>query len=409
LPAAAQRAERGAGKVGGNRIVRFARASWVDIAWVIFIILNLLAMRFLPGWQTVPFLVIWVSLTAIYGFRLWHLGSTLLTVLTVTLVTGGLIGWQVIRGKQDADYLAEVPLLAMMFVVMVWHSRRRLAAMEEMMRVSEHNLLLLDQQRQFLQDASHELGTPLTIALGHAELIERAATDQAIARDARVAVEELLRMRRLTSRMLLLASSDGPDFLRSAPVDIAELMAETLDRWRHIPRRWSMGSLAVPEVPGDGERLTTALDALIENAVRHTDVDGRIELSCRREDESVILSVTDSGSGIAAAEVDRIFGRFSRIDSGRNRTAGGFGLGLAIVKAIAEAHNASVHVRSTVGQGSTFELHLPASVDQVSSRQLPPPPPSRSQNAGAWRIRPSAGAGRTGTARVRRSGDARAQ
>src|SRR6266481_5150032 len=206
-----------------DRIVQWARGSWVDIAWVAFVVLNLLAMRLLPGWQTVPFLVIWVSLTAVYGFRLWHMGSTLLTVGVVTLLTGGLIGWQVVRGKQDADYLAEVPLLAIMFVIMAWHARRRTTATEEMRRVSEENLRLLDQQRQFLQDASHELGTPITIALGHTEFIEQAATDQAIARDARVAVDELLRMRRLTSRMLLLAASDGPDFLNAAPVDIADL------------------------------------------------------------------------------------------------------------------------------------------------------------------------------------------
>ena len=83
----------------GDRLLRVARTSWVDIAWVVFIGLNLLAMRLLPGWQTVPFLIIWVSLTAIYGFRLWHLGSTLVTVLTVTVATGGLIGWQVLRGE----------------------------------------------------------------------------------------------------------------------------------------------------------------------------------------------------------------------------------------------------------------------------------------------------------------------
>jgi signal transduction histidine kinase len=359
----------------GDRILHWARASWVDIAWVIFIGLNLLAMRLLPGWQTIPFLVIWLSLTAIYGFRLWRMGSTLVTVGIVTVATGGLIGWQVLRGKQDGDYLAEVPLLAMMFVVMVWHSRRRASAMEEMKRVSEHNLRLLDQQRQFLQDASHELGTPITIALGHAELIEQAAPDPAIARDARVAVDELLRMRRLTSRMLLLASSDGPDFLRSAPVDIAELVLETLDRWRHIPRRWSLGALAEASVRGDEDRLILALDALIENAVDHTGVDCRIELSARREGEDVILAVTDSGSGIPPAEVGRIFGRFSRIDSGRKRTAG-FGLGLALVKAIAEAHRGSVCVQSTVGQGSAFELHLPASNAPASSRQPLPARPA---------------------------------
>jgi signal transduction histidine kinase len=335
-----------------------------------FIGLNLLAMRLLPGWQTVPFLVIWVTLTAIYGVRLWRLGSTLVTVLTVTVATGGLIGWQVLRGQQDADYLAEVPLVGMMFVIMVWHSRRRMAALEDMRRVSDHNLRLLEQQRKFLQDASHELGTPITIALGHAELIEQTATDQSIVSDARVAVDELLRMRRLTNRMLLLAASDGPDFLNPAPVDIADLVLETLLRWRHIPRQWTLGALAEGTLPGDGDRLTIALDALIENAVSHTDVDDRIELSARREGESVILAVSDSGCGIPATELGRIFDRFSRIDSGRQRAVR-FGLGLALAKAITEAHCGSVHVQSEVGQGSTFEMHVPASIDSVALSQTP--------------------------------------
>ena len=165
--AAAVVAMRRPSLIRAARARQFARAYWVDIAWVVFIGLNLIAMRLIPAWQTVPFLIIWVSLTVIYGFRLWRLGSTVLTVAVVTLATGGLIGWQVLRGEQDLDYLAEVPLVAMMFVVMVWHSRRRLAAMEEIRRVSEHNLRLLDRQREFLQDVSHELGTPITIALGH--------------------------------------------------------------------------------------------------------------------------------------------------------------------------------------------------------------------------------------------------
>lgn len=117
-----------------SSILRKARAAWVDIAWVIFIGLNLLAMRLIPDWETIPFLIIWVTLTAAYGFRLWKLGSTIVTVVTVTLATGGLIGYQVLRGTQDADYLAEVPLLAILFVVMVWHSRRRAAALDEMKR-----------------------------------------------------------------------------------------------------------------------------------------------------------------------------------------------------------------------------------------------------------------------------------
>src|SRR6266542_3852562 len=276
-----------------------ALSYWVDVAWVVFIGLILLAMRVFPAWQTVPFLIIWVSLTAIYGFRLWRLGSTLATVAVVTLATGGLIGWQVLRGQQDGDYLAEVPLLAMMFVIMVWHARRRQSAMAEMKRISEHNLLL--------------------------------------------------------------AATDGPDFLRSAPVDVAELMVETLHRWSQTPRRWSLGTLAEVSMPADADRLMLALDALIENAVDHTGSDDRIELSATAEGDKVILAVSDSGSGIAAADLSRIFGRFSRIDAGRSREIGGFGLGLAVVKAIAEAHHGSVQVRSTVGKGSVFELMLPTS------------------------------------------------
>ncbi len=361
LAGAAARRAWGTARLWGDRARHFARAYWLDIAWAIFVGLNLIAMRLIPAWQTVPFLIIWLSLTTIYGFRLWRLGSTVLTVAIVTLATGGLIGWQVLRGKQDGDYLAEVPLVAAMFVVMVWHARRRQAAMEEIKRVSEHNLALLGQQRQFLQDVSHELGTPITIALGHAELITHAATDQAIAKDARVAVDELLRMRRLANRLVLLASTDGPDFLRLAPVDTAELVMEVLDRWSQTPRRWSFGTLAEARVQADRDRLTLALDALIENAVDHTDPDGRIELSARRRGEEIVFAVKDSGSGIPASEIGQIFDRFTRVGTGRSRETGGFGLGLAVVKAIAEAHRGSVQVRSTVGRGSEFELVLPAS------------------------------------------------
>src|SRR5262249_59053190 len=93
----------------GDKLRKFVRTYRLDIAWAVFIVLNLLAMRLIPAWQTVPFLIIWISLTTIYGFRLWHLGSTMLTVAVVTLSTGGLIGWQVLPGQPDGDYPADGP------------------------------------------------------------------------------------------------------------------------------------------------------------------------------------------------------------------------------------------------------------------------------------------------------------
>jgi signal transduction histidine kinase len=338
----------------------------MDLGWVGFVGLNLAAMRLLPAWQTVPFLAIWVSLTAIYGFQLWRLQPTILTVAAVTLATGGIIGVQVLKGRQDVDYLAEVPLIALMFLVMVWHGRRRLAAMqerltvlEEVQRISEQNLRLLEQHRQFLQDASHELGTPITVALGHAELIERTVTDPVVTEDARVVAGELARLRRLANRLLLLASAGTPDFLQVAPVAVDSAMVDALDRWRHIPRQWRLGDVAEATVLGDRDRLAVALDALLENAVAHTGKGDRIEVGARIAGGQAILSVADSGCGIPDGELERIFRRFARVKPGRSREAGGFGLGLPIVQAIAEAHHGSVRARSTGDDGATFEMLLP--------------------------------------------------
>ena len=112
------------------------RSSWVDIVWAVFVGVNLLGMREMGAWSTVPFLVIWVSLTLVYGWRMWRLQPAVLTVAVVTLATGGIIVGQVLDGQQEADYLVEVPLVALMFLAMVWHGRRRQAALLE--RLADH-------------------------------------------------------------------------------------------------------------------------------------------------------------------------------------------------------------------------------------------------------------------------------
>jgi signal transduction histidine kinase len=198
------------------------------------------------------------------------------------------------------------------------------------------------------------------VALGHAELIEQAATDQSVAADARVVTGELARLRRLTTRLLLLASAGAPDFLQVGPVPADSLVLDALERWGHVPRHWRLGDVAEATVLGDGDRLIVALDALLENAVAHTEPGDRIEVSVGLDEDSAVISVTDSGCGIPQTDLDRIFGRFSRAEPYRSREAGGFGLGLPIVQAIAEAHRGSVRVHSSSGQGSTFEMVIPA-------------------------------------------------
>jgi signal transduction histidine kinase len=350
-----------------GRAARWCRTYRLDIAWVAFVGINLAAMRLLPDWGTVPFLAIWVSLTAIYGVRLWRLQPTILTWTAVTLATGGIIVVQVLKGQQDADYLAEVPLIALMFLVMVWHGRRRitameqqLAAMKEVQRVSGENLRLLKEQHRFLQDASHELGTPITVALGHAELMERAASDTVLAEDARVIAGELRRLGRMASRVLLLASAGSPGFLHRQVVTAESVLGDALERWGYLPRQWRLGPVTGVTVLADRDRLALALDALLENAIAHTGSGDEIEVSARRADGHVVLMVADSGTGIAPADLDRIFDRFARANPQRSTEAGGFGLGLALVQAIATAHGGSVQVRAAPGRGAAFEIILPA-------------------------------------------------
>ena len=123
----------------------------------------------------------------------------------------------------------------------------------------------------------------------------------------------------------------------------------------------------------DADRLEVALDALVENAVHHTQEQDTIEVSIRRLGNRAVISVRDTGSGILAADLDRIFDRFARADTGRSRQAGGFGLGLSIVKAIVDAHGGEVRVSSAVGTGTTFEILLPLS-PAAPERPEPPSP-----------------------------------
>jgi signal transduction histidine kinase len=335
------------------------RERWIDVAWVLFSLANLSAMLLVPAWETVPFHFIWVSLTLLYGFRVWKTRPTL-TVLAAVMATTALLIWMDIsRGDQQLGELTEVPLMAAMFLAMVWHAQRRLSAVEEAERVSMANVRLLERQRRFVQDASHELRTPITVALGHAELIQRTATELTIADDASIIADELMRLRRLADRLLLLAGTEDPELLHRTPVDVEAIVVDTVHRWAATPRRWLLGSSEEATVLADAERLGVALDALVENAVDHTREHDTIELAVERRPNKVIISVRDTGTGIPAGDLDRLFDRFARADPGRSRDTGGFGLGLAIVRAIVEAHGGSVHVRSAVGHGSTFEIWLP--------------------------------------------------
>jgi signal transduction histidine kinase len=336
------------------------RQRWIDLAWALFAVANLVAMYALPRWETIPFHFIWVSLTLLYGFRVWDARATSMLLALVMISTGCLIGLDISKGNQPLDELAEVPLMATMFLVMVWHARRRVSAMQELEKVSGENLRLLERERRFVQDASHELRTPITVALGHAELIQRQASTQKVSEDAAVIADELGHLRRLADRLLLLAAIEDPEFLHLVPVNTEAIVVDAVRRWAAAPRRWLLGDTDEATVLADADRLAVALDSLIENAVKHTREQDSIEVSSKVVGAAVVIGVSDTGTGIPEKDLAHVFDRFARADPGRSRHTGGFGLGLSIVRAIADAHGGTVHVKSTQGGGSRFQITLPA-------------------------------------------------
>jgi signal transduction histidine kinase len=192
-------------------------------------------------------------------------------------------------------------------------------------------------------------------------------------------VGELTRLRRLGERLLVIAASEDPDFLRPEPVALDRFTMDVIRRWRPTAeRQWRIGRLDMVTVSADRERLGLAVDALLENAVRHTSDGDMIQLSvvAPGPGQPVRMIVADTGAGILPAELAHIFDRFRTgspvSPASGSGTAKGTGLGLALVRAVAHAHGGDVRVRSTPGEGSEFELVLPAPAATVSASSVHP-------------------------------------
>ena len=331
----------------------------LNTAWVALALVNLAAIAVWPHSDTIPFHVVSVGFALLYGLRilpaapeLWGLG-----IVIITTFTG--IGLDLLHDSRSVEEIADTPLLAAMFVATVWHADRRITADRERYSIGERNARLLAAQRRFLQDASHHLRTPITIALTYAELLARDLSGREELRDIQMVIGEMTRLRRLSERLLVIAGAEDPDFLRTGPVMLDEFAMDTVERWRPTAqRRWKLGRLDDATVPADLERLGLAVDALLENAVRNTLVDDVIEVSViSAVAGEARLVVGDTGSGIGADELAHVFERFR---TGSNVSGiRGTGLGLALVRAVATAHGGSVTVRSTRGVGSEFEIRLP--------------------------------------------------
>src|SRR6266540_2930724 len=236
-----------------SAIATWLRKHWVEVGWAAFAAVNLLAMFSMQTAQTIPFHFVWVSLTLVYGFRIWRMDTTLLVCVAVCGLTTTAFAGPIAAGWIHVDELTEVPLMAAMFLAMVWHAQRRAAAMEEVRRLAESERRLREREHDFVRDASHELRTPITVARGYAELVRSAHDSSETGDDAGLILGELEKLTRISERLLTLARAEQPDFLRRAPLDLEDLITRTARRWTAAAdRHWQV------QVGVDGELVADA-------------------------------------------------------------------------------------------------------------------------------------------------------
>jgi signal transduction histidine kinase len=217
-------------------------------------------------------------------------------------------------------------------------------------------------QRNFINDAGHELRTPITIIRGHLELM--GDSPEEVQETVALVVDELDRMSRFVEDLILLAKAERPDFLQLETVDLNSLTQELFLKAQALAdRNWQLDAIGKGKIVVDRHRLTQAVMNLAQNATQHTLSTDTISLGSAINRGKVHFWVKDTGEGIAKADQQRIFGRFARATNSRRRSEGA-GLGLSIVQVIAQAHHGSVKLRSRLGFGSTFTIVLPVEPPQ---------------------------------------------
>jgi two-component system OmpR family sensor kinase len=217
------------------------------------------------------------------------------------------------------------------------------------------------EQRRFVADASHELRTPLQVVSGHLEMLEIGdPSPEERVEEIALLQDEVRRMNRLVEDMLALARLESGHQRPHQPVEVTSLLQDAAARGRVLGGHPVIVSTEEGQwVAGDPDQLMEALLNLIANAADHSPPGGPIKLASAARQNSVVIEVVDSGTGIRTQDLPRLFDRFYRAQGPRTGDSGGSGLGLAIVKRLIELHGGKVSAANRAAGGAVFRIVLP--------------------------------------------------
>jgi signal transduction histidine kinase len=219
-------------------------------------------------------------------------------------------------------------------------------------------------RKQMTADIAHELRTPLSLILGHAEAVHDGVL-QPTRENFEIIREEATRLEHLVNDLRILSLADAGELtINLQAIEPERLLQEVAAPYQYQTQRKSITldldiDSPLPAIEVDPGRMTQVLTNILDNALRHTPEGGRISLAANQVQDRIEISIQDSGPGITAQDANRIFDRFYRTDPSRQREDGGSGLGLAIAKSIVQAHGGQIRAESEAGRGLKITIALP--------------------------------------------------
>lgn len=231
--------------------------------------------------------------------------------------------------------------------------------------------LSYNSQKQFVSDASHELRTPISVLQGYVGMLDRwGKEDKAVLEEGIAAIaQETASMKELVESLLFLARHDKKTLLLEMEAfDPVEVVAALHREAKMLSpgHNFLLSPMEHCQITADKNMLKQVMRVLCDNAVKYTPAGGAITLGVKKTMEGCMLSVTDTGSGIAPEDLPKVFDRFYRSDNVRKSSISGHGLGLSIARIIVIAHGGRISVRSKLGSGTTFKVYLPENKEKAA-------------------------------------------
>jgi two-component system OmpR family sensor kinase len=335
---------------------RYAPRGDLFYAWLSIATMCSAFMWVWPGDETIPYHVAWAAFALLYGLGNWRLRRAVTGLALCAVTTGGVLVARAATGVIAWQETAEIPLMSLLMVLMVWHVRRRQIALATVTVMAERERARALDREHLTRLTSHEMRTPLTISRGYIELLLAREQEPDQRRDLVVIDDELDRLTRVTERLLRAIRLQGGAEI--APVDLDALLRQTVERWAPVAHRTWVVDARAGEYQGSAERMRASLDTLIENALRYTADGDTVRQTATRDGDQLEVSVADSGAGLSDEQVAAINQAADGIEPPRDELSQ-TGLGLGLVRGLVTARGGRLLAGIAPEGGALLVLQLP--------------------------------------------------